>query len=102
ARRTPESEGVLRDPEQREPIRHPVPDPDGEESRDAREENRAVRRHVGAARGDSLVARARLSMSGFRLIFPAPTGRHSLRLDYLLNSATLPHPVEGVLHIVVR
>ena len=58
ARRTPESEGVFRDAEQREPIRHPVPHPDGEKSRDAREEDRAVRRDAGAARGDPLVARA--------------------------------------------
>ena len=37
---------------------------DGEKSRDAREENRAVRRDVGAARGDPFVARARVARCG--------------------------------------
>jgi hypothetical protein len=43
-----------------------------------------------------------LVVATFCLIFPTATGRHSLRLDYHLNSATLPRPVEGSLHIVVR
>lgn len=56
-----------------------------------------IRMHVGRIKQHQALGVAKL-----RLIFPELTGRHSLRLDYELNSVSLPRPAQGRLDIVVR